>query len=54
MEEAAAAVEILAMSAKVFREVIDTSREQSDLDFGRSGILIVDFVFGDDFGFSDC
>ena len=54
LEQSAAAMEILAMSAKVFREVVNTSREQRDLDFGRSGILIVSFVSGDDFGFYDC
>ena len=54
LEQSAAAVEILAVSAKVFRKVVNTSREQRDLDFGRSGVLIVSFVSGDDFGFYDC
>ena len=54
LEQTAAAVEILGVGAKVFREVVNTSREQRDLDFGRSGVLIVGFVSGDDFGFYDC
>ena len=53
LEQSAAAMEILAVSAKVFREVVNTSRQQRDLDFGRSGVLIVGFVSGDDFGFYD-
>ena len=53
LKEAAAAVEILAVRAQMLGQVIDASGEQRDLDFGRAGILIVDFVFGDDFRFCD-
>lgn len=54
LEEATAAVEVLAMRAQVLGQVIDPGGEQRDLDFGRSGILLVGFVFGDDLGFNDC
>ena len=53
LEEAAAAVEILAVGAEVLGQVIDASGQQGDLDFGRTGVLVVGFVFGDDFGFGD-
>ena len=53
LKETPAAVEVLAMRAQVVGQVIDPGREQRDLDFGRSGILLVGFVFGDDFGFGD-
>src|SRR5438270_51277 len=33
--------------------MIDAGSEQRHLDFGRTGILLVGFVFGDDFGFSN-
>jgi hypothetical protein len=46
-------VEILAMRAQVLGQVIDPGGEQRDLDFGRSGILLVGFVFCDDLGFND-
>ncbi len=51
LEQTTATMEILAMSAKVFGEMVNTSRQQSDLDFGRTGILVVSFVSGDDFWF---
>lgn len=44
LQKAAARVEVLAMRAKVIGQVIDPSREQRDLNFGRAGILIVCFV----------
>ncbi len=50
LEEAAAAVEVLAMRAQVLGQVIDTSGEQRDLDVGGAGILLVGFELGDDFG----
>ena len=53
LEEATAAMEILAVGAEVLGQVIDASGQQRDLDFGRAGVFIVDFVFGDDFGFGD-
>lgn len=53
LEEAAAAVEILAMRAQVLGQVIDPGGEQRDLNFGRAGVLIVSLVLGDDFGFYD-
>jgi hypothetical protein len=45
LEEAAAAMEVLAVRAQVLGQVIDASGEQRDLDFGRTGILIVSLVF---------
>ena len=53
LEEATAAVEILAVRAQVLGQVIDPGGEQRDLDLGRAGVFVVDFVFGDDFGFGD-
>ena len=53
MEEAAAAVKILAVGAQMLGQVIDPGGEQRDLDFGRSGVLFVRFIFGDYFGFDD-
>ena len=40
-DQAAAAVEILAMCPQVISEVSDPLREQGDLDFRRSGVGIV-------------
>ena len=54
LQQATATVEVLAVSAKMLGQVIDSSGEDRDLDFGRSGILIVGFERCDDFGFSDC
>jgi hypothetical protein len=42
------------MRAEVLGQVIDPGGQQRDLDFGRTGILLVGFVGGDDFGFNDC
>lgn len=53
LKEAAAAVEVFAVRAQMLGQVIDASGEQCDLDFGRAGILFVDFIFCDDFGFND-
>jgi hypothetical protein len=54
LQQAAATMEVLAVGAKMLGQVIDSSGKDRDLDFGRSGILIVGFEFCDDFGFSDC
>ena len=53
LKQAAAAVEIFAVCAQVLGQVIDASGEQRDLDLGRPGVGVVDFVFGNDFGFGD-
>ena len=54
LEESAAGVEVLAMRAQMLGQVIDSGSEQRDLDLTRAGVLIVDLIFGDDFGFNDC
>ena len=54
LQQAAATMEVLAVGAKMLGQVIDPGGQDRDLDFGRSGILIVSFEFCDDFGFSDC
>lgn len=54
LQKPAARVEVFAVRAQVLGQVIDASGEQRDLDFGRTGILFVGFVFLDDFGFNDC
>ena len=51
-EKAAAAVEILAVIAQMFREVGDALGEQRDLDLGGAGILLVGPELGDDFLFN--
>ena len=53
MEQTTAAVKILAVGAQMLGQMVDPGGEQRDLDFGRSGVLFVRFVFGDDFGFDD-
>ena len=53
LKEAPAAVEVLAVRAQVISQVIDSGGEQRDLDFGGAGVLLVGFVFCDDFGFND-
>ena len=54
LQEAAAAVEVFAMRAQVLGQVIDPGGQERDLDFGRTGILLVSFVGCDDFGFNNC
>ena len=54
LQEAAAAVEVFTMRAQVLGQVIDASGQERDLDFGRTGILLVSFVGCDDFGFNNC
>jgi hypothetical protein len=54
LEKPTARVEILPVRTQVLGQVIDASGQECDLDFGRAGILIVSFVFLDDFGFNDC
>jgi hypothetical protein len=54
LQEAAAAVEVFTMRPEMLGQVIDASGKERDLDFGRTGILLVSFVFCDDFGFNDC
>ena len=54
LEKPAARVEILAVRAQVLGQVIDASGQERDLDFRRTGVLFVSFLFGDDFGFNDC
>ena len=49
LEEAAAAVEVFAVSAEMLGQVVDASGQQGDLDFGGAGVFIVGFVEGDDF-----
>jgi hypothetical protein len=41
-------VEVFAMRAEMLGQVIDPGGQESDLDLGRTGILLVGFVFGDD------
>jgi hypothetical protein len=47
-------MEILTVRAQVLGQVIDAGGEQSDLNFGRAGVLIVSLILGDDFWFNDC
>jgi hypothetical protein len=54
LQKPAARVEVLAVRAEMLGQVIDPGGEQRDLDFGRTGILLVSFVFCDDFGLNDC
>ena len=49
LEKAAAAVKVLAMRAQMLGQVIDPSGEQRDLDVAGAGVLLVDFILGDDF-----
>jgi hypothetical protein len=44
LEEAAAAVEVLAVGAEMLGQVIDASGQQGDLDLGGTGVFIVGFV----------
>jgi len=53
LEEAAAAVEVLAMLAQVLGQMVDPGGEQCDLDFRGAGVRFVGFVFCDDGGFYD-
>ena len=54
LQKPAARVEVFAVCAQVLGQMIDASGQERDLDFGRAGILIVSFVFLDDFWFNDC
>jgi hypothetical protein len=54
LEQPAPGVMILAMGLEVLRQVVDPSREQRDLDFGRAGIALVDLEVGDDRLFRVC
>ena len=54
LQETTAGVEVFTVRAQVLGQVIDTGSEQSDLNFGRAGVLIVSLILGDDFGFNDC
>ena len=54
MQKPPARVEVFAMSAQMLSQMIDPGGEQRDLDFAGTGVLFVDFVFGDDFWFNDC
>ena len=49
LEEAAAAVEVLAMRAQVLGQVIDPGGEQRDLDVAGASVLLVGFVLCDYF-----
>ena len=51
LQEAAATVKVLAVGAQVLGQMIDASGEERNLDLGRTGVLVVGFVFGDDFWF---
>ena len=51
LQKAAARVKVLAMRAQMLGQVIDSSCKQRDLNFGRAGILIVNFEISDDFWF---
>lgn len=50
LEEAAAAVEVLAVGAQVLGEVVDAGGEKRDLDLGRTGVFFVMLEGGDGFG----
>ena len=54
LQEAAAAMEVFTMRAQVLGQVIDAGGQERDLDFGRTGILVVSFIGCDDFGFNNC
>ena len=49
LEQATAAVEVLAMRAQVLGQMIDAGGEQRDLDVARAGVLFVGFVLCDYF-----
>jgi hypothetical protein len=53
LKQAAAGMEVLAVSAQVLGQMIDASGKERDLDFARTGVFIVGFVFGYDFWFND-
>jgi hypothetical protein len=50
LKKATTRVKVFAVRAQVLGQMIDASREQGDLDLGRTGILLVGFVFCDDLG----
>ena len=54
LQKPTARVKVFTVRAQVLGQMIDPSGQERDLDFGRAGILIVSFVFLDDFGFNDC
>lgn len=54
LQKAPAGVEILAVRAQVLGQMIDASGQKRDLDFRGTCILLVSFVFGDDFWLNDC
>lgn len=47
-DQAAATMEVLAVRPEVIREVVDPLGQQSNLYFGRTGVLVVTPVIGDD------
>ena len=49
LQEAAAALEILAVRAEMLGQVIDPGGEQRDLDVAGAGVLLVGFILADDF-----
>jgi hypothetical protein len=52
-DETSARVKILAVGAQVIGKVVNTSRENRDLDFGGTGVLVIDLKLLDYFGFVD-
>ena len=51
LQKATAAMEVLTVGAEMLGQVIDPGGQERNLDFGRTGVLVVGFVFGDDFWF---
>ena len=51
LEQSATGVMILSMRAEVLGQLVDSTRQKSDLDLGRARVRIASAVPGDDFSF---
>ena len=54
LQQTSARMEVFPVRSQMLGQVIDPGGEQSDLNFGRAGVLIVSLILGDDIWFNDC